>query len=245
MENDSLGDRMKGYENVTRARLVPRMPTLIRIDGKAFHTFTRHLAKPFDEGFQRAMWETARALCEEVQGCRFAYVQSDEISLLLIDYEELNTSAWFDGGLLKIVSVSASIATAAFARAFPGNEPAHFDSRAWNVPREEVANYFVWRQQDAVRNSIQGLAQAHLSRSTMHGLSCAKLQERLFAEHGINWNNLPTVQKRGACLVRVASEDQPSEPGARIKHEWRLDLEPPTFTQDRRYVERFVYPEPR
>lgn len=247
MSRDSLGERMKRFEDVTRASLTPRMPAIVRLDGKAFHTFTRRCEKPFDEAFQRCMWDAALYVCERVQGCRLAYVQSDEISLLLIDYEDLFSQGWFDHDVRKIVSVSAGMAAAAFGRYWGGTidgELPVFDSRVWNVPREDVANYFVWRQQDAVRDSIQGLAQAHFSAKSMHGQSCSVLQERLFAEKGINWNDCRTVQKRGACLAWLPSADPPAEPGGRQKHEWALDLEPPTFTQERRYVERYVYPEP-
>lgn len=240
---------MKGYEDVTRARLTPRMPALIRLDGKAFHTFTRRCVKPFDERFQRCMWDTARYVCERVQGCRLAYVQSDEISLLLVDYEQLNSEGWFDHDIRKMVSVSAAMASVAFGSCWGetiNGEIPVFDSRAWSIPREEACNYFVWRQQDAVRNSIQGLAQAYFSAKQIHGLSCPKLQEKLFSEKGINWNDTPTVQKRGACIVRVPRpvmgpvfyEDE----NGQTRNVWELDLEPPTFTADRTYVERFVYP---
>lgn len=243
---DSLGDRMKRHEDVTRLRLMTRMPVIIRLDGKAFHTLTRGMEKPYDKEFSRAMQSTALYLCQQVQCCRLAYVQSDEISLLLVDYEEINTAAWFDADLRKIVSISAAMASVSFDshKHLTNHLDAHpvFDSRAWNLPREEVCNYFIWRQQDAVRNSIQSLAQAHFSAKEIHGLSCPKLQEKLFTEKGVNWNDLPAVQKRGSCVRRVLSDTHPVEPGGRQKHEWMVDREPPTFTQDRSYIERLVYP---
>ena len=112
---DSLGTRMKDYESVPRVRLVPKMPVLARLDGKAFHTLTRGLEKPVDWGFVRCMHAAARALCEEVQGCKLAYVWSDEITLLLVDYEDRKTQPWFDYEVQKMCSVSASTATQAFS----------------------------------------------------------------------------------------------------------------------------------
>jgi len=115
MTRDSLGDRMKdNYENVERRYLTKRMPSVLRIDGKSFHTFAKDFKKPFDTVFVDSMWDTAKYLCENVIGCKLAYVQSDEISLLLIDYDTLDTKAWFDKNVLKMVSVSASMATMAF-----------------------------------------------------------------------------------------------------------------------------------
>jgi tRNA(His) 5'-end guanylyltransferase len=114
MKYNSLGDRMKGYENVSRIYLTRRMPLIIRIDGNAFHTFTKGFAKPFDPIFMQAMQETMQKLCEKIQGCKVGYTQSDEISLLLIDYDNLDTDAWFDKNLQKTVSISASIATMEF-----------------------------------------------------------------------------------------------------------------------------------
>lgn len=254
MSHDSLGDRMKRYEDTTRVRLLPRTPVLVRLDGKAFHTLTRSFEKPYDRGFQTAMWNLAQYLCHEIQGCRLAYVQSDEISLLLVDYEELNTASWFDNDLRKIVSVSASMAGAYFGWILPtvstyvtnGSSFPVFDSRAWNIPREDVTNYFVWRQQDAVRNSVQALAQSQFSHKELHGLSCKSLLWKLEKDKGIIWGNLPTVQKRGACVVRELVQPPsmfcPDAPPVNLRHEFRLDLDPPTFSEDRQYVDRFVYP---
>jgi tRNA(His) guanylyltransferase len=253
---DALGDRMKGYESVPRARLVPKMPVLIRLDGKAFHTLTRGMEKPFDERFQRCMWETARALCAQIQGCQVAYVQSDEITLLLVDYQTIKTQGWFEYDLQKMVSISAAIASNAFnaelARAFPDKPPALFDSRAWNLPREEVTNCFIWRQQDATRNSILGLAQAHFSHREMHGKNTSVLQDMLHAK-GINWNDCLTWQKRGICVVKETFEVEPplghGPPGHGEAHyeqkaqrtRWTVDENIPIFTQNRNYIDRFVY----
>jgi tRNA(His) guanylyltransferase len=201
------------------------------------------MEKPFDQRLTDCMWAAATALCEEAQGAQLAYVQSDEVSVLLVDYHALNTEAWFDNGLQKIVSVSAAVATQAFGRtyreAFPGRggRPL-FDARAFNLPREEVTNYFVWRQQDATRNSIESLGQAHFSHRELHGVSCDEIQEKLHQERGINWNDLPVHQKRGACVRRVSFEAAGAE-----RSRWEVDREPPIFTADRSYVDRHVNPE--
>ena len=117
--NDALGTRMKTfYEQVPKTRLVRRMPVAIRLDGKAFHTFTRGFQKPFDEVLGNAMVRTMEYLCKSIQGCVFGYTQSDEITLLLIDYQTLDTSAWFNYEVQKMCSISASMATIAFNKYF-------------------------------------------------------------------------------------------------------------------------------
>lgn len=250
MTCNSLGDRMKLYESVTQTRLVPKLPMLIRLDGKAFHTLTVGMDKPVDLRFQRCMWETARYLCERIQGCQLAYVQSDEITLLLVDYQTIQTQAWFDGEVQKMCSIAAGMASAAFScffhDAFPewaGGPLPVFDCRVWNLPRHEVVNCFIWRQQDAVRNSIQGLAQAHFSHKQLHDKDQREMHDMLFVGKGINWNDCPTSQKRGACIVREVFEaPNTHEPGAPpvIRRRWVVDEEIPTFTQDRNYIQRFV-----
>jgi tRNA(His) 5'-end guanylyltransferase len=157
---DSLGDRMKEfYENRTRYMLPRRTFTILRIDGKAFHSYTRGLKRPFDDKLMNDMDETAKFLCKEIQGTKLAYVQSDEISLVLTDFDDLKTDAWYDGNLSKMVSVSASLATAKFNELRPG-KLAFFDSRVFTIPYQaEVENYLIWRQNDASRNSVSAVAQ--------------------------------------------------------------------------------------
>jgi len=233
-KGDSLGDRMKSqYENRTRYMLPRRTYTVIRVDGKAFHTFTRkHCQKPFDERFADAMEGTALALCEGVQGAQMAYWQSDEISVLVTDFMDITTDAWFDANLQKVVSVSASIATAEFMALMQLGR-AHFDSRVFTIPDQvEVGNYFIWRQQDATRNSIQSLAQAHFSSKRLHGVTNSQAQDLLMLEKGINWNDCPMRQKRGSCVVKA-------EQG------WAVDRDIPVFTQDREYLASRIPEMPR
>lgn len=248
-KNDSLGDRMKAnYENRAKTYLVRRMPVIIRLDGKAFHTFTRGLKKPYDEIFHNTMNATMKYLCENIQGCKLGYTQSDEITLLLTDYDTLTTDAWFDNNVQKICSVSASMATMAFnkfMRKFVYDifvfgkdeskeyvdtlvnklENAMFDSRCFNIPEDEVTNCFIWRQQDATRNAIQMLGQCNFSHKELHGKSCSAIQDMLMDQKGINFNDMPTEFKRGVCCRR-------DEDG-----KWVLDKEIPVFTQDRDYVD--------
>ena len=166
---DNLGDRMKDYyESRTKSLLPRRTYTIIRIDGKAFHTYTRGLERPFDDKLINDMDETAKYLCKNIQGAKFAFVQSDEISVLLTDFDKLQTSAWFDGSIQKITSISASLATAKFNELRP-NKIALFDSRTFTIPSNvEVENYFIWRQQDTVRNSISSVAQSLYSSKELH-----------------------------------------------------------------------------
>lgn len=118
-KRDSLGDRMKGfYEERTKTKLVRRMPVIIRLDGRAFHTFTKGFAKPFDKRMLETMQETTLELCKNIQGCVFGYTQSDEITLILVDYNGIDVSAWYDYEVQKICSVAASMATLYFNRIF-------------------------------------------------------------------------------------------------------------------------------
>jgi tRNA(His) guanylyltransferase len=231
VKGDSLGDRMKAqYENRSRFMLPRRTYTIIRCDGKAFHTFTRRLEKPFDYRLVDAMTFATHALCKEAQGAAFGYVQSDEISVLLTDFADIKTEAWFDGNVQKIASVAASVVTAEFNRCFypsgpdPDGPPAVFDARVFTIPDPvEVENYFIWRQQDATRNSISGLAQAHFSAKQLHGVNNSGMQEMLFREKGINWNDCPTDQKRGRTVIYDESL-------------WLSDLDIPVFTAERDYL---------
>ena len=240
---DSLGNRMKNYyENTYRVYLTHRTPVIIRIDGKAFHSFTKEFELPYDIVFKNTMWKTAKYLCENIQNTKLAYVQSDEISILMTDYDKLTTSAWFDNNLQKICSVSASMATMAFNKFFAEEclftkkenydsiyagkiNTAMFDSRAFNIPELDVCNYFIWRQQDATRNSIETLGRCYFSASELHKVNCNQIQDKLMTEKNINWNNSPTFYKRGACIKK-------DDLGR-----WQLDLEIPVFTQDRSYIE--------
>jgi len=226
----TIADRMKEfYENRSKTYLTRRVPVIIRIDGCHFHSFTKHLNKPFDDVFIKAMQLTTLDLCKHIQGCKFGYVESDEISLLLTDYDTLQTDAWFNYSVQKLCSVAASMATMYFNKNFTScadelltstsnldylqvlndciNLGAYFDARCFNIPKEEVINYFIWRQNDAARNSIQCLAQSLFSHKQIQGLNNSQLQEKLFQEKGINWNDLPTTHKRGSAVLKNKLND--------------------------------------
>lgn len=220
MAKDKLGLRIKSqYEHRTRTFLPRRTYTLVRIDGKAFHTFTRGFERPYDLDLMKLMDDTAIALCESVQGVKFAYVQSDEISLLMTDFDKINTDAYFDGNIQKITSITASIATAAFNKAMVYLESkkvlnkdgqyktALFDSRVFTIPdRTEVENYFVWRQQDATKNSISMVGQANFSHKELHQKNTSEVQDMLMLQKGINWNDEPAGFKRGRVIIKHTYE---------------------------------------
>lgn len=256
MDKTSLGDRMKRYESVPKNYLMRRQPAIIRLDGKAFHTFTRGFVKPFDLVLNYTMQGTMRYLCENIQGCVLGYTQSDEITLVLCDYQKLDTDAWFGYNVQKMVSVAASIATMKFNQLFAKEaqefyiandecdyddareklesyrdaleqaaiKGAVFDARAFTVPIEEVNNCLLWRQQDATRNSIQALAQSLYPHKEIQGISTKALQDKMFSEKGVNWNDLPTEQKRGSCCKK-------NDDGC-----WVMDYNIPIFSQAPNYV---------
>jgi len=274
-KNDALGTRMKAYEHISRTYLTRKMPVIIRLDGKAFHSFTRGFKRPFDDIFVKSMQETMKYLCENIQGCVLGYTQSDEITLALVDYKTRDSDAWFDNNIQKMVSVSASMATLAFNRIFQSEiykyeddwrcsltpqsvqiqedhrkyvdtlkkaarKGAMFDSRAFILPKEEVVNCLIWRQQDATRNSILSVGQANFSEKQLHKKKCDVIQDMLFVEKGINWNNYPTTLKRGSCCVKVPIKINEGTDKEAIRNKWVIDNEIPIFTQDKEYINKLV-----
>ncbi len=248
---DSLGDRMKAdYENRTRFLLPRRTYTLIRVDGKSFHRYTRGCARPFDTGLMEDMDTAALALCENIEGAQFAFVQSDEISVLVTDFGSTQTEAWFNSSVQKLASLSASLATAHFnaarVRRTPDAELAYFDSRAFTIPDSmEVENYFIWRQQDATRNSVSMTAQAHFPHGRLQGVSVDQMQEMLWSEKNLNWNDLPGGFKRGRCIVRrrvirdVEYQDKRTGETRTVigveRRVWEQAV-PPVFTRERDWL---------
>ena len=279
---DDLGKRMKTfYEQVPKTKLMRRCPVAVRIDGKSFHTFTKNFRKPFDEVLIKTMQDTMKYLCENIQGCAFGYTQSDEITLILIDYKKLTSSAWFDYEVQKICSIAASMATMAFNKYFLKNYLDHianyndtyhpnfedekdrekwrkivsvytnasekgamFDARCFNIPKEEVANLLYWRQLDASRNSIQMVGQANFSHKELQNKTCSDIQDMLMTQKGINWNELPTHQKRGSCCIKTlesVSNNEENKNGTKRPH-WIIDAEIPIFRgEGREYIDKLVY----
>lgn len=262
MSYDTLDDRMKNaYENRYRMYLPDRIPVIIRSDGKAFHSFTRGLKKPFDALFIKTMQDTMEYLCSNIQGCKFGYVESDEISLCLWNWSKNESDAWFGNNLQKMVSISASMAGVAFNRYWNGNVAEYlckyesdiiteeedkyrttiknkaemlmpvFDSRAFIIPAEEVHNYFVWRQNDCMRNSIQGLAQSLYSEREIHRINTSKLQNKMFSEKGVNWNDYSVVERRGTCIYKIPTKVIGLNGETVIRNKWTMDTNMPILSK--------------
>jgi len=215
-----LKERMEKYDLSFQYYLPHRIPAIVRIDGRAFHTLTKKMTKPFSQKFATCMDIIAMDLLAEIQNSRFAYLLSDEISLLLIDYNKFDSQQWFGGNLQKMVSVSAAIASASLSLWL--KKRAEFDSRVFILPEREVVNYFIWRQRDCARNSIQMVARSLYSHKELEGKSNNKMQEMIF-QKGINWNDYPVYWKRG----RVVTKDG-------------VDENIPVFSKDRKYIEKFM-----
>ena len=249
-----LDERMKKYEYITRHYLMCRTPVIVRIDGKAFHTFTKGMKKPFDHIFMESIQDTMKYLCENVQGCVLGYCQSDEISLVLLDYETLDTCAWFDNNLNKIISITSSMASVYFNQQFYLNLLDYkiknreskdrdveyenrllakisslpvFDSRAFNLSKEEVNNYFVWRQQDAIKNAIQMIGRAYFTHKELENKNGKEIVDMLDSIK-VNYHSFSTCEKRGTCCIKTDKG-------------WKLDTEIPIFKDDKDYIEKLIY----
>lgn len=205
--SDDLGDRMKLYEQAEAGRrLMPLLPILARIDGRAFHAFTRGMERPFDRNFANAMIATTEYLVRETNAC-MGYTQSDEITLAWHS-TDIKSQVWFDGRVHKMVSQLAAHATLAFYEWLRDRTPWYaerrptFDARVWNVPnRTEGANCFLWREWDATKNSISMAASAHYSHNELHGKDGRAKLDMLVAK-GVNWNDYPAEFKRGTYVQR-------------------------------------------
>lgn len=250
-----LGDRMKSYEHVWRQKLIRRMPVIMRLDGKAFHTFTRGLKKPFDSVLTETMQMTAEYLVNNIQGCKLAYTQSDEISLLITDYDDFETEAWFDNNIQKMVSVAASMASVFFNQQFSLNSYAYnialkdnglerdipyenillariasmpiFDARVFNIDKDEVCNYFIWRQEDCIKNAVSMIAHEYFSAKELMSKSTIQRKEML-REKGIDTNSYLLENLRGTVCRRI-------ERGVII------DKAIPIFKEERDYIEKYVF----
>jgi tRNA(His) 5'-end guanylyltransferase len=227
------------------------------------------------------MRATMKYMCENIQGAVLSFQQSDEITIILQDYKNLNTDAWFGYRTDKMCSIAASMATMAFNKFFweesgeviknahyekisesykkyveilmnARQKGAMFDARCFNIPKEEVANLIYWRQLDATRNSIQMVGQANFSHSELQNKSCNQIQDMLFQEKGINWNDFPTHLKRGSCCVKseatttcAKTVDGEVITWAAERPHWEIDLEIPIFKEEgRQYInKRILYEE--
>lgn len=283
MDTSDLASRMKEYEKRNQYYLQKRTPVAIRVDGRSFHTFTKGFKRPFDDILMKSMQETAKYMCENMENAKLAYVQSDEITIILTDYDTLETDCWFNYRTDKLCSISASMATMAFNKFFEKNvekfidkygypnpdcvkyvdlirtymnavnKGAMFDARCFNIPKEEVTNLIYWRQLDASRNSIQMVGQANFSHKELQNKSCNDIQDMLMLQKNINWNNFPTYQKRGSCVVKsdekeTIIEDNIGTDGSiigtkmTVHSKWIIDKEMPILKgEDRAYIDNLVY----
>lgn len=261
IKKDSLGDRQKQYEAVNDRILVPKMPFIIRVDGKAFHTYTRGFVKPFDNVMCNTMIETTKKLCEEIPGAVIGYTQSDEITIVCKYTDRIKSQAWFNGRLRKIETIAASKATKWFNKIFSEKVTelrnefwlkirndayelsaevfnaksqekadklaekiannavkektnfdlyvrkaglAEFDARAFNIPEWDCINNVIWRQQDAIRNSVEAVGHANFSTKQLHKVNCDEIKEKLLKEKGIDWeNDFTPYQKYGAFCYQT------------------------------------------
>jgi len=272
MAISDLGKRMKQYEDTNNISLIDKLPLVVRMDGISFHGFTKGMRRPFDEILNHSMQQTMKKLCEEIPSCVLGYTQSDEITLVLVDYDNPVSQPWRGYVKRKIESVTASMTTRAFNNCFSdivlqeftkavlGTEDietlkknfnvylkktgnAIFDSRAFNLPIFEVENNLIWRQLDSVRNSIQTLGRANFSHKTLQNKSCKQIKEMLLKEKGIEWEKYPTYLKRGTCCIKEQIEVD-TDKGKVIRGKWKIDNEIPIFTQNRDYIrKRILYKE--
>ena len=205
----ALADRMKEYEETNNFKLVRRIPTIIRVDGRAFHTYTRYMNKPFDELFISNMVKAAQSVAEDMQGFKLGYHQSDEVSFLLTDYDNLETQPWLAGRVQKLVSIVASSMTAQFdALDAPWRQSPRlptFDARVFQMPIGDVANYFLWRMRDWKRNSIMMFARAYMPHKEIQNKNTTELLEILDAR-GLQWTHLSSFKRQGTFFWNPRNE---------------------------------------
>jgi len=205
----SLGDRMKRYEQQFggNSALMPLIPAICRLDGRCFHNFTRGLDRPFD-GRLISLMDTVTTWLVAESGAVAGYVQSDEISLVWTQ-KSYRSEMFFGGRIAKIQSVLAAMCSVRFNRLLPQYLPSSqasqepvFDCRVWSVPNNtEAVNYLIWRQQDAMRNSISGAAQSMFSHKQLHGKTCKQMQEMMFQDHGVNWSTKYSGREKNGLFV--------------------------------------------
>ena len=264
-KNATLSERMKGYEDIYKFKVVPRTVFALRLDGKNFSKYTKNLTKPFDKDFSDAMDQTAIALAEELNPS-FLYTQSDEITLIFANTNP-ESDVIFDGKIQKLVSISAAIATAKFnevrnnqyikslvdrggdmtsletlymelAEEFSFPKQAYFDSRVIPLPNvDEAFNNVLCRQRDATKNSISMAADTVYSHKELTGKNGNEKQEMLF-QKGINWNDYPVKFKRGYVIKKfpVQIENSLAPAGFVVRGKWKVDEETPIFSEDRDYL---------
>ena len=236
--HDELGKRMKAYEDEYNKKLVKKLPVIIRIDGRAFHTFTKNLENPFDDLLIDSMQETMRYLCKNIGGCVLGYCQSDEISLLLQDYKNEETQPWFEYRLNKdymdgcntyIKRLDALTACC--------EKGALFDARAFTLPFNEVTNYFYWREADAMRNSVEMVGHANFSAKQLHKVNNDGIKKMLL-DKGIDYDKIPTYKQRGVCCIKTKMPSFSPDGQPVMRTVWVNDIDIPIFKgEGREYIE--------
>lgn len=225
-KKDTLGNRQKSYERVNESYLVPKMPYIIRMDGMAFHTFTKGFTKPFDPILQKTMDMTCKELCKSFPYVVVGYTQSDEITLICKYPDRMNSQPYFDGRVEKITSAAAARATRFFNQFFIQNVKenvnhidevmykkyesrffkAEFDARVFNIPEWDCINNFIWRQQDCIRNSINSIAQSVFTPKELNGIHTDDLKEKLLTEKGISLEDFSSRDLNGATFYKTKRE---------------------------------------
>lgn len=209
MDKTAIGNRMKNYEKQTDQRVLPRLPIIVRLDGRSFSKFTKGMKKPFDDDFRQSMIEVTKYLVSETNA-KIGYTQSDEITLILYNDNIKSGSTIFEGRIQKIASNFASMASVKFLiemqKRFPEkvdctNKLPTFDARVFFVPsKTEAANNLVWRCQDCCKNSISMVAQCNFSHKELQGLDGKQMQHKLLTERDVNWNDYSANEKQGTFV---------------------------------------------
>lgn len=240
---------MRGYEQ--KIKLPENLPVIVRLDGRSFHTLTRGMKKPFDLNFISMMNDVATALCKEVQNCRIAYIQSDEISLLL--YQKRESQPWFGNDIQKIASITASIASSVFTRELAFVEDRNitvaFDSRVFILPPNDVVNYFIWRQQNWMRNSVQMLVRSYFSHNDLKNISTSEMHELLLSKD-VDWNEIQPYLRKGRTVIKTKNIElldneysDAKKPELYERSRWIVDNDIPIFTEDRDFIESKMEPD--
>lgn len=289
---DSLGDRQKQYEISSESQLVPKMPIIVRIDGKAFHTYTKGMVKPFDELLGNAMKKTMQALCKDIHTCVFGYTQSDEITLVLRLPDRIKSQAYMNRRVQKIASLTASKATRYFNKFFTEefekfacditSEYSHlcarltvmefkrgknskeakevreaikndahtklrelykkrcgeaeFDSRVFNVPEWDCINNIIWRQQDAIRNSVEMVGHVHFTDKQLYKINVEGIKSMLKEQKCIDWEkDFTTYNKRGACCYKVTEKKIDKNGQKVLRGKWKIDENMPIIQENREW----------
>jgi tRNA(His) guanylyltransferase len=245
-DKTSLGDRMKAYEDTYDASIINRIPVVIRCDGKGFSKWTKRqqMVKPFDDRMCKAMANTMLEVASHIEGCVFGYTQSDEMTFVLRNDQSTESEPWFGNRVQKMASIVSSMVTAHFNAKMMG-PIAYFDARVFAVPTVmEAINCLVWRQNDATKNSISCAAYYEVgkvkgkktARNLMHGLNQKQQQELLFKEANINWNDYPSMYKRGLGCYREKVIHTDANGMQFERNPWKIDEELPVFSKNQEFL---------